>query len=247
MSATRAGWRIAVDDVHSGRNPIPTILKHYKTPCSINVAASHVRSATGYPVDVRKQSLKCRRLLKTNVENKNEDVLIVDGNSLLLRAKEILEYPDDEDKYAIILALLLVSGRRTAEIVNGKSVFSKLGSHSAMFKGQLKTKRKVSYEIPLLVPYDVFENGLNALRNNTKNSKNVQGGLSVYSKRHFPFSKLNRVHDLRAIYAHIVYKLYKYPKKNTCIQFCCNACAGTYKYYRLYCVHTLSGEYIPQN
>ena len=84
------------------------------------------------------------------------------------------------------LPLLLVTGRRLAEIMNGRSKFTPIEDqpYHARFTGQLKRKRgdesemedsdneddgydsedDSTYKIPLLVPFDTFEKGWKALR-----------------------------------------------------------------------------------
>jgi hypothetical protein len=71
----------------------------------------------------------------------------------------------------LAIPLLLVSGRRTAEILNGRSKFEAMASSPfhALFTGQLKKGGEADdetapYGIPLLVPFPMFDRALTLLR-----------------------------------------------------------------------------------
>ena len=115
----------------------------------------------------------------------------------------------------LALPLLLLSGRRTSELLNGGSSFLPLGQTTCWFSGQLK-KRGASapYEIPLLCDYTVFAHGLAVLRAkqgtvqlsatavNARYSKNLHLALPQL------LAPVASVHQLRAVYAAFVFKLY---------------------------------------
>ena len=71
------------------------------------------------------------------------------------------------EENALVCALLLCSGRRFAEIMNGRSTFRQVeGSrYHCLFEGQVKKRGDgKAYTIPLLCQYTEFERGLSALR-----------------------------------------------------------------------------------
>jgi len=126
-----------------------------------------------------------------------------------------------------ILALLLVSGRRETEILNGKSVFQSVPDfpYYAMFTGALKKKvdylqndNTSSFQIPLLCKFTLFEEALGHLRNtqkpdvidmtNKQISKRYCSQLCTATKHQFPM--LTKPHDLRAVYVRFVDILFEH-------------------------------------
>ena len=80
----------------------------------LNVQSVHVNDG-----EVR----ECVKLYKKRIVARSEHAQSVDGTRLLLHARSVLADPDTHGTYEITLALLLVSGRRTTEVLNGKSLF----------------------------------------------------------------------------------------------------------------------------
>ena len=85
------------------------------------------------------------------------------ANALLREVKYILENASDETPWTTLcVCLLIASGRRTIEILNGQSMFSpSVGKHFCIFEGQAKKRfdpdlHSIPFEIPLLVEFDVF-------------------------------------------------------------------------------------------
>jgi integrase len=115
----------------------------------------------------------------------------------------------------VAIAMLVLSGRRTAEILNGKSRFEPgRTSQSAIFTGQLKTHMANSYEIPLLCSYVDFRDAYAYLKHfapaidsSSVNSK-YASNLGYWSLR--MFGKGVTPHDLRRLYATYVYEVYGY-------------------------------------
>ena len=68
----------------------------------------------------------------------------------------------------LLCALAVVSGRRSTELLNGRSTFIAVPHKPtlALFEGQLKTKSDTPrpYVIPLCCNFDTFSRGLHALR-----------------------------------------------------------------------------------
>lgn len=123
-----------------------------------------------------------------------------------------------------ILALLLVSGRRETELLNGKSTFERVPGHPyyARFGGVLKKRRnplqadETSFRIPLLCRYTVFSAALARLRSrqkpdiqqmtNKQVSRRYCSQLCSAAKKTFPM--LTKPHDLRAVYVRYVELLF---------------------------------------
>ncbi len=129
---------------------------------------------------------------------------------------ELAQVPN---KYALAISLIFASGRRSAEIVNGQSVFT-VGTtpYSVYFDGQLKTRNPKVYEIPLLVPAQDFVDALaslRALQNNTpipndKVNKSYSTRLNSWAGSLFNASRRLSPHDLRRLWATTAYTLYGY-------------------------------------
>ena len=163
------------------------------------------------------------------LRRKNANVIVIKQPGLLLEtAVAMLQTSDTSHSVGrIVLPLLLVSGRRSAEILNGKSTFEPAPNpYYCYFTGQLKTKGRAKgrYMIPLLCPFATFCIGLNALRQKEGDVSNL-GGQQINSRYqvklndefqrdtlpHLPASLPERkitVHDLRAMYAAMVFHCY---------------------------------------
>lgn len=100
---------------------------------------------------------------------KNEQaILITDAQIYLGRALYILKNASQHTPFCELgYALLLVSGRRFAEVYGSGCTFAEGPTpYSCIFDGALKKKRapSESFAIPLLCRFDLFDEGLTALR-----------------------------------------------------------------------------------
>lgn len=153
----------------------------------------------------------------------------IDGSILLQHCIKVIENPSRYGLYELALALLCASGRRTTEILNGKSSFECVNGcdRACSFSGQLKTKREKTYAIPLLVRYDTFAAAyarLNELQRrdanptldtpsqyrNRQTSQTYQSGLGQFMHKHraYGLNGVPRVHALRGVYAKLVCHLF---------------------------------------
>lgn len=160
----------------------------------------------------------------TRLRRNEEMMTIADGDAVIQIAAETLR-DESATLPEMFLALCLLSGRRFAEIANGRSTFKpvKSSKYATLFEGQLKTRSKKAYTIPLLVTYSTFSDGVRELRRrqglgvsasekgetgvalleNEKVSARYQGNTPAALDNMFP--ELKRTHDLRAAYATLVY------------------------------------------
>ena len=215
--------------------------------------------------DKAKNALKSIKLLPDNVysfklthdesvelkvergEKRERDSSVIvevnDANALLREVKYILENASDETPWTTLcVCLLIASGRRTIEILNGQSMFSpSVGKHFCVFTGQAKKRfdpdlHSIPFEIPLLVEFDVFIHGYNALRSQfgdvnviLDHDQLVAHNKLIHDKyqstlghamtkgnvlQHLPVAKSNdsdnvSPHSLRKIYLSIVDELYR--------------------------------------
>jgi hypothetical protein len=146
-------------------------------------------------------------------------VRIPNAAQLLESATAILENATVRDSYTRLgCALGLVSGRRCAELFNGKSTFTKVGERMVIFDGQIKKPvgEARPYKIPLVCPADSFLSALAVLREK-------QGDVSALDEEqiqdryggHFTHPLMQRTmpgvpkfHALRSMYARYVEHCY---------------------------------------
>lgn len=143
----------------------------------------------------------------------------LDGETMILKAEELL----DSDSYmTLALGLMLLSGRRSTEILKTAN-FEKVDENHLLFSGQLKTKgsdnaQTSPYVIPILCDADTFLSAFVQLRllkdfsdvPNDKVSTNTTKNMGVICRKYFS-SILPDVKpkDLRAAYATIAESIYK--------------------------------------
>jgi hypothetical protein len=116
------------------------------------------------------ESFKIKRRAATRLREKNANIINVPGGeALLAHLTSILDNASPTDSFAVLLcALAAVSGRRSCELLNGKSTFEPVANKPtlALFTGQLKTKSETPHPfvIPLCCTFTSFTRGLEALR-----------------------------------------------------------------------------------
>ncbi len=166
------------------------------------------------------EALQLKRQKEANLILKNEKLLVIpDACALLKFAIGLVRTARCTHSYPRLIApLLLLSGRRLAEICNGRSTFESVDSGTrCVFTGQLKTKSNESrpYVIPLLCDFQDFINGMDALREKQGEmhltEKQVTTRYASNLKSSNVFGSLVpkcKTHDLRSIFAAYVSHLY---------------------------------------
>ena len=166
-----------------------------------------------------RESLSKKRIQENALMKKQDDLIqVFQSGQLLQHAIHLARCATIDMSYArLSLPLLLLSGRRTTELLNGKSTFIRMDACATgcIFSGQIKKRGEhCSYQIPLLCDIDTFENALSVLRSKQKFEQlEAEATHSRYAKvlnkgikLLFPIAK--NVHQLRSIYAAFVYHLY---------------------------------------
>ena len=141
----------------------------------------------------------------------------VDGDAALREARRVVAQCPRGGMYDIALALLVLSGRRTTEIMNGRSTFERIRerTHACAFTGQLKvgaSRRQQSYDIPLLCSFEQFDRALAELRrrqpkniaslDNRAVSRKYQSGLGQHLRKRGTYGPAaTHSHVLRGVYA----------------------------------------------
>ena len=177
----------------------------------------------------RFESLELKRQQETALLVKNQSVIVVqNAGRVLKRVEEVLESAAMvKDTATLVIALLIVSGRRTGELLNGRSVFEPVqgDERSTLFSGQLKKRGEGhSYTIPLLVPYETFARALDDLRRRQggkvaeMTNREVSKEYSMPLKRELQrcqrgrsFVRLPHMkpHDLRSMYMAFVWQCFQ--------------------------------------
>jgi hypothetical protein len=160
-----------------------------------------------------KDSKKLRQTQTKALNNKHHNIKIIDGDKLL---SEVLPFLDSENPREYIPALLLATGRRQNELVEGTLDKSKCGAYFALFKGQSKTGLDIerdAYDIPLLAPFNLIDKAWKRSKTYFNNSQDRKvfktkiRNISRWLKKH-PEFKVDKLHEFRSIYALICYQLF---------------------------------------
>lgn len=160
---------------------------------------------------------KTESLLKRN----KRKIVVENASDMLKTYMDILKNGSSSNIKEII-ALLLVSGRRECEILNGKSTFDKVDGfpYHSYFRGVLKKKGFEDNQIliPLLCPFELFNDAFQRMRKSQQkdilNMTNKQisnrycSQLNKAQKKWFPM--LTKPHDLRGVYAKFVDNLFSH-------------------------------------
>lgn len=205
------------------------LYEHYTTLNSRNTAMAHVRKLlrewnieppSSFVLSAAESNAFKMGLTRRVIE-KNEDCIEVSNPRALLEAvwAKLAGVDASTSVPTIATLLLLVSGRRTGEIVNARSSFTSAeGDYFCRFEGQLK-KRQVErgggYDIPLLCRSDLFLHSLAFLRERQAServpvaqlsSEEVTARYSMAIGIEVKRLKLpaRKPHDLRAVYLALV-------------------------------------------
>ena len=129
---------------------------------------------------------------RARLRSRHHDAPLVDGDAALSLARDVASRPRAHGLYDLALSLLFLTGRRSAEVLNGRSRFApnphvrcascaeggeeeedacpscasaRGEAHSCLFEGQLKTRApRPAQSIPLLAPYSVVATALFEMR-----------------------------------------------------------------------------------
>lgn len=191
------------------------------------------------------------------VDPKENESCKRDASARLLRKKkfevpslqQVLEHTlnvlkePEKNPNMTIAALLVASGRRTTEMMNGTSKFSRLEGHAhgCHFCGQLKARRHVktmTFKIPLLVEFTKFKKAFDFIRkwqgdvkhlSNKQISTRYQPNLQRHLKTH-KFGGLDaNPHLFRAIYMRAVLLMYDWGshRDKRIAKYCLGHAEGT--------------------
>lgn len=229
----------------SGGEPAAAVMRdmraHYTTPCARRNKVSLLRRyvAERFPSKVgsldgvqitREERRECKQGQAEATAKKQRRAVRVDGDAVIAQCARLLEAPASEGETRlqelarVAVALLAVTGRRTAELLNGRSSLRAVRGrpHECVFAGQLKTRGDPRpYRIPLLLRFAEVKRGLDRLRelqrgddaramDNARVSSRYQRPLSrALAAATGPLSTFSRLHELRAFYACAAYEAFE--------------------------------------
>lgn len=170
----------------------------------------------------------CKRLHAASAVQKNKKMVRVNGRKILHACREEVSAVAAGRRVAsplLILALMLVTGRRTCEIVNGKSRFVACGNFALKFVGQAKKRAHPGegYVVPCLHRTDDVTKAIERLRLwthppsereglsvNQAVSQKYQSWLRRTLGGHPLLCQVGKVHALRGVYARMAYQLFEW-------------------------------------
>ena len=163
---------------------------------------------------------QCKREAAQQLKRRHAGRTLLDGRRLLVEARHHVRHAVECPLPELALSLMLLTGRRTCEILNGTSVFCPDGEYSMVFTGQAKKKKVFEpYEIPVLCSSQVLLDAIAILRSkqdhvtldNRATSRRYQSRLSRTKLSHFQ----GRVHGLRGVYVCMALSLFRWDPRFT--------------------------------
>jgi len=170
----------------------------------------------------RAQEAECKAIGARRVVDKNRSRVHVDGRKLLATARWVLSNTTHVSRLShLTFALMLVTGRRACELLNGTSVFECVDTYTLKFGGQGKRRAAAPQTwmmIPCLAPSPLVLAALANLRQrqshreltNVATSRRYQSLLARDLATDDLWRTCGRVHALRGVYACIALRLFKW-------------------------------------
>ena len=215
QSYGRRGWTYSREqdqDEEGGLDGLVRSMRRLLLPQ--NVRDVHITGDEAQKCDQHKQRrMRARHLVAPTV----------DAAAWICEARRTVETHATAGLYDLTLALLLLTGRRTAEILNGRSTLTPESDapaeHMMRFGGQLKRRSPdpQPYSIPVLHKAPVVRDALRSLRalqpqdvasrTNAQITSTYQSGLSKHMKKHSVYgsSDSSKLHLFRSVYVVLVH------------------------------------------
>ena len=172
----------------------------------------------------RQEMRECKRTQVAQTIEKNRTRTVVNGRVLLAHARTVVTRPEEcrGGIPELALALMVVTGRRECELLNGRSEFVPHSEYSLMFRGQAKKRDDGMTEteeriVPCLCPSSLVVACVAHLRSrqghvtstNEETSRRYQSYLSRHMRSTTPWSETRtHAHSLRGIYTCMSHALF---------------------------------------
>lgn len=215
-------WIINITNLDEGKGPWYGI-KSLKDPKYPEIAEELKKLPRRLPKNVWNLSVTSKELkeckkLATEVRLKaNSKRLKIDGVHILDHCRYVVDNFKNFTMYELALSIIFLTGRRTCEIMNGKSFFTESSIPFFVdFQGQLKKKSSISYTIPFLHNPSSIHKAFEYLRviqkniptDNSKVTSKYASGLRQFLLQHRIFKQAVKIHNLRKTYACLCLKLF---------------------------------------
>lgn len=198
-----------------------------------NLPPRHSENVRRFTVS-REELKRCKRAAAQRAILKNKYSERVNGRALLSHARAVV---DDAcacvrtvSTMELALALMLLTGRRECEILNGQSTLSMHTAYSVSFGGQAKKRGAgVAYVVPVLHDAARVVEAMGRLRDlqehavltNRETSLRYQSHLGRFLSSHSPWSDCKRVHSLRGVYTCMATRLFDWmDRSNAFVTMC---------------------------
>lgn len=179
----------------------------------------------------RDELRECKRASARRAIVKNKFAERVDGRALLRHARAVVASCADAPWCVpeLTFALMLTTGRRECEILNGRSTLEPHTEYSMTFRGQAKKRgADEPLVIPVLAPATSVASALCQLRDrqkhrvlsNVETSRRYQSYLSRYIASS-PWQQCRRVHSLRGLYACMASRLFDWGSHSSAFVTMC--------------------------
>lgn len=212
-SLAAAGGRLRLDDSEAVR----TAVRSLPPRLTDNVRALRLS---------RHELRECKRVQAAKAIEKNMARVAVCGRTLLAHARAVVAHPTEVRGGIpeLTLALMLVTGRRECEVLNGRSAIAVHTTHSLTFRGQAKKRdggdpedEREERVVPCLASArEVVEclahlrtRQRHAVASNEETSRRYQSYLSRHMRSVSPWMETRtHVHSLRGIYTCMAHALF---------------------------------------
>lgn len=170
----------------------------------------------------RSEMRECKKLASSGKLEKNRHRRRVDGRALLTEARATVSDASSHSVIDLAMALMLVTGRRTCEVLNGRSCLEREDAHVIRFGGQAKRRggaSSESYLVPTLAHADKVLAALAVLRDkqhhaqltNRETSRRYQSALSHrLVQKGGAWAGVGCIHGLRGVYACMALRLLRW-------------------------------------
>lgn len=172
----------------------------------------------------RAEARGCKRLAAAAAVRKNRERLCVRGRALLSEARGIVDgHAKERCVPRLALALMLLTGRRTCEILGTATRFEHAGEHSLRFHGQAKKRGDAeAYRIPVLHPAARVLEALATLRarapeplSREATSRRYQSRLARVLRAQPALGEAGHAHALRGVYACMALRLFRWDRAHS--------------------------------
>ena len=206
------------EDILSGAQPAPP-----------DFPSRYPKNVEAFKIS-RSEMRECKRLSARSALEKNRKVRRVNGRDLLSVCRQEVDAVANGSRQAgpmTILCMMLLTGRRTCEIANGKSSLNSMGDYAVSFTGQAKRRRLSgeTYTVPCLHDASTVEIAFEKIKEwttiplerdgvseNQMVSQKYQSWLRRTLLDHPVLQQVGKVHALRGLYARMAYRLFEWQE-----------------------------------